>query len=328
MAMREAMLREARLELEEAAGVGHPGRFTDQQLGNFTLGNILGRGGMGEIYEANHIATGQEAAVKLIRRPDSGNVDNVLTRFVREAEIAATLKSPHVVRVLEIGGADAVLPFIAMERLSGTDLSDMLRDRPKLRKTDLLAMCSHVAEGLHAADELKIVHRDIKPRNIFRCDDGTWKLLDFGVARLAGGTGTLTGTSLVGTPGYMAPEQLNPNMELDHRTDVHALSAVVYRALTGRPAFGAKDIGQVLHKVAAALPVAPSAVVRVPEAVDAVLRVGLAKNPAERFSDARHFARAFRDAMHGKLSDGLGAQAKRLNRELSWSPTVRQQRGT
>src|SRR6185369_14795687 len=153
---------------------------------------------------------------------------------------AAALESPHIVALLEMGGMEAPLPFLAMERLDGEDLGRMLRRSPKLEAPMVVEMVQQVAEGLMAAKERGIVHRDIKPSNLFLCTAGEgriWKILDFGIARLSGESGTLTGNALIGTLGFIAPEQLDGRNPITHRTDLHALAAVAYRALTGQPAF-------------------------------------------------------------------------------------------
>ena len=316
---REALLREARLDLERAAGIGQAGRFTDQHLGSYVLGPILGRGGMGEIYEAEHVETGAPAAVKLLRRR-ADDTDNLLQRFIREADLVAGVDSPHVVRVLEVGGLDAVLPYIAMERLVGTDLAQLLRREHRLPLPEVLAMTHQVAAGLHAAHEQGIVHRDIKPQNLFHCTDGTWKVLDFGVARLAGDSHTLTGTNLIGTPSYMAPEQLSESGSVTAQTDVHALSVVFYRTITGRPAFAGKDVTAVLDRVVRTLPVAPSSLESVPVELDDVLRIGLAKHPEGRFETVLELAQALAEAGRGKSSREIRQRASRLNEQITWRP--------
>jgi serine/threonine-protein kinase len=320
VALREAMLREARLALQEAGGVGQTGRFTDQQFGHFTIGAILGRGGMGEIYEAEDVRTGSPAAIKLLRPPKADD-DKVWERFAREAEIVASLSSPHVVRVLEVG-EEGSLPFIAMERLWGKDLAQLLREQPTLDPRLVAQMVVHCAEGLAAAHARAIVHRDVKPHNLFLCDDGVWKVLDFGVARLFDGSQTMT-KNLVGTPGYMAPEQLGAEGAADHRTDIHALAVVTYRALTGHPAFSGSSLASVLLGVACELPIRPTSLVRVYPAVSDVLRVALAKDPDDRFDDVRVFASCVaRAILHGTIDPEVQRRAAELDAYLTWSSEV------
>jgi serine/threonine protein kinase len=193
IAAREALLREARADLERALKAGDLGRFTDSVVGPFRLGRVLGRGGMGEVYAAEHVDTHAPAAVKPLHTHVLGESD-LLRRFLREAKIISSIDSPHVVRVLECGGLDATMPYIAMELLSGEDLAEVLHDDERLPFADVLVLVREVGGGLDAARRSGIVHRDLKPRNVFHATLGggarTWKILDFGVSKLVGTEGT------------------------------------------------------------------------------------------------------------------------------------------
>jgi serine/threonine-protein kinase len=295
VAQREALLNEARQELERAAWVGGPGRFTEQNLGSFKLGLIIGRGAMGEVYEGFHNDTGEGAAIKLLHRnvlSDAGQV----VRFAREAEAVSRLDSPHVVKVLEVGDATSPIPYIAMERMVGDDLASELRSRRKLPFDEVVDLIQQVARGIDAAADAGIVHRDLKPQNLFyhRSPDGAgcWKILDFGVSKLADGTGTLTRGRVVGTPTYMAPEQAR-GKDVDSRADVYALGAIAYRSLTGHPCFTGREVPQILYDVVHKMPTQPTRLApELPAAVDAVLAVALAKRPGDRYARATDLARA------------------------------------
>lgn len=320
VAQREALLHEARQELRRAAGIGDPGRFTDQILGSFRLGPILGRGSMGEIYDATNIETGEPAAVKLLHRHVLNDPHQV-ARFEREARIAASMDVQHVVRVLDVGGGDAELPYIAMERLRGEDLAARLRAHRRMRPARVVAMVRQVAEGLRAARAAGIVHRDLKPHNLFLAVQPAgrriWKILDFGVSKAADEGGTLTQDHVIGTPMYMAPEQARAQ-PVDHRADVYALAVIAYRALTGQPPFTGDDVPTVLHRVLRAMPPAPSSLVDVPREVDAVLSIGMAKDRDERFQDAAELAEALATAVKGRLHGALRARAAAIEEEWPW----------
>jgi hypothetical protein len=301
VSQRDAMLAEARAELDRALKIGGPGRFTEQQVGSFKLGVLIGRGGMGEVYEARAVNDQREAAVKLLHAGTLADPTHV-QRFLREAETAARLDCPNVVRVLEVGTTAAQIPFLAMERLRGTDLAHQLRRHRKIQLPQALVLVDQVATGLEAARAAGIVHRDLKPHNVFLAEtDGErrWKILDFGVSK-SGGTGTLTKGHVVGTPAYMAPEQARGE-DVDHRADVYSLAAILYRSITGHPAFSGKDVPSTLYDVVYRVPTQPSILASVSTDVDRVLAIGLAKNPRDRFETAVELARWFAVAVDTRL---------------------------
>jgi serine/threonine-protein kinase len=275
------------------------GRWTGQAMGSFKLGLVLGRGAMGEVYEGIG-ANGRPAAVKLLNQRATGS-SALVERFHREMTVAARLDSPHIVRVYEISPPDAPVPYIAMERLHGTDLAARLRTESRMPSDELVVMLDQVARALEVARLANIVHRDLKPHNLFLHEGGTWKVLDFGVSKLLGsGEGTLTGEGIVGTPQYMAPEQAAGG-EVTHAADVYALGAIAYRCLTGRVPFKGKDLAELVYQLVHAAPVRPGLLGRVSTAIEDVLAVAMAKDPKKRFPSAIAFAQAFIAARRGRL---------------------------
>jgi serine/threonine-protein kinase len=317
---REALLLEARADLERARDAGRLGRFTGHNVGSFVAGEVIGRGATGEVYEARSSTGGEPAALKVLH-PYLFTAGSELERFLREADVASRLDSPHVVRVLESGRTEDGSPYFAMELLRGADLATLLRDQRRLGIAEVLTVATHVGDALRAAQEAGIVHRDIKPQNLFQSDDAvrgrTWKVLDFGVSKIGEEAGTLTRGAAVGTPGYMAPEQAR-GQAVDHRADVFALGAVVYRALTGRPAFSAADSVATLYQVAYVQPPRPSALVPLHADVDLVLALALAKNARQRFHSAATFAAALRDATRGDLDEPFRDAALTLLAVQPW----------
>jgi serine/threonine-protein kinase len=314
VAQREALLAEARAELDRALKVGGPGRFTDQTIGSFKLGLLIGRGGMGEVYEAR-APNGTEAAVKLLHAGTLADRTSV-ARFVREAQTASKLDTPFVVRVLEVGTTQGHVPYLAMERLRGYDLAHQLRRQRRLKLDDAQIVADHVAQGLEAARVAGIVHRDLKPHNVFFAHDGKWKILDFGVSK-EGGSGTLTKGHVIGTPAYMAPEQARGE-NVDHRADVYSLAAILYRAVTGHPAFTGKDVPTTLYDVVYRVPTQPSLLSTVPADVDRVLALGLAKNAFERFASAVELAGWFALAVRNELTPEMRRRADDLTVRHPW----------
>jgi uncharacterized membrane protein (DUF441 family) len=272
------------------------GRWTGQYMGEFKLGLVLGRGSMGEVYEATD-DRGQLAAVKLLNARANASV-GIVERFHREMEIAARLESPYIVRVFAVSGPDAPVPYIAMERLHGSDLATRLRSENRLPSDELVVMIEQVARGLEVARLAGVVHRDLKPHNVFQ-HDGTWKILDFGVSKVHDSEGTLTGEGIVGTPQYMAPEQAQGG-NVTHLADVYALGAIAYRCLTGRSPFKGKDIAELVYQVVHMPPTRPSALGRVSGSIEDVLAIAMAKDPRRRFPSALSFAQALIAARRGK----------------------------
>jgi serine/threonine-protein kinase len=320
VAQREALLEEARLEIDGAMQREDLGRYSELTIGSFRLGRVLGRGASGEVYEAFHATTNEPAAVKLLQPAALAN-PQLVKRFLREIELAATLSSPHVVRVLEVADAQAPIKYIAMERLRGMSLSAVLREPAGLTADEVIELVEHVAQGIAAAHAANIVHRDLKPSNIVRHQETErrhiWKIVDFGISKLITSEGTLTGGRLVGTPGYMAPEQATGG-SIDHRADTYALAAVAYRVLTGRPPFGGADVASTVYRLVHTMPLRPSRAAPVPTAVDDVLAVGLSKRSEDRFDDPIAFAAALRTALGGTVDAVLAARARDVLAPLPW----------
>ncbi|MBL9019003.1 MAG: serine/threonine protein kinase [Myxococcales bacterium] len=313
---RDALMEELRAELERALRVGGPGRYTGQRVGAFELGNVLGRGAMGEVYEATHAETGEPAALKLLRRELLADRTQV-ARFLREARVAGALDSPHVVRVLDASPPDAAPPWLAMERLHGHTLGETLRTEARLSGETVLGILRDVGRGLDAAAAAGIVHRDLKPQNVFRSADGAWRLLDFGVATFTDDTGTLTHGEVVGTPHYMAPEQAQ-GKRVDIRADLFALAAIAYRCLVGRHPFTATDTPSLLYAVVHRMPPRPGEIADLPADLDAWFALALAKDPAARFPSGAALAGAFEAALAGLLSAETRKRAASLLAKHPW----------
>jgi eukaryotic-like serine/threonine-protein kinase len=320
LAQRDALLHEARHDLVQAMRVGGVGRFSGEIIGSFRLGGVIGRGAMGEVYDALRLDTKEEAAVKLVH-PQLLAERDVVDRFLREAKVTSSLSSINVVRVIEASAADAPIPYLAMERLHGEDLATYLRGKKRMGARKLLTMLRQIGVGLDAAHAAGIVHRDLKPRNIFcsrtRGESDVWKILDFGVSKLDSGEGTLTRGQLVGTPAYMAPEQARAE-PVGHRADIFALGVIAYRALTGSPPFSGDTNVEILFRVSHAMPLRPSDLAKLPEEIDLVLAVALAKDPQDRFETAAQLVHAFDAASRGRIDEHTAARARRLLEGLPW----------
>jgi serine/threonine-protein kinase len=309
-AQRDVQLAELRSDLDRALKIGGPGRFSGVNAGDWELGNVIGRGAMGEVYEALHAKSGDVAAVKLLRREllaDSRHIE----RFLREVRVAGAIDSPHVVRVLGASTPGDPMPYLAMEKLDGQTLSKLLRDGRSLADASLHSLVEQIGSVLEQVRAAGIVHRDIKPQNLFLTYDNVWKVLDFGVALLAETSGTLTRGAAIGTPAYMAPEQARGET-VDHRADLYAFGAVLYRAITGRAPFAARDTPSLLFAVNHDMPLRPSAVGAVSAPVEQFLAIALAKPRELRFQSASELVSAFAAARAGALPDELARRAATL----------------
>jgi hypothetical protein len=309
LAAKEEQLRDARDDLERANAEKKPGRLTGATLDGYRLGEVLGRGGMGEVYEAANEG-GDRVAIKVLYGHLAGH-PTVLERFQREADAARKLPSDFVAAVHKVGTTSDGAPYLIMDFLRGEDLAAMLRRRERLPPAELFPIIEALAAALDAAHEQGIVHRDVKPQNVFLVEGGGVRLLDFGVAHLDEGIGLTQTSALLGTPGYLAPEQITgASRDIGPHTDVFALGAIVYRALTGQAAFAAKNASAAAFEAVHHSPAPPSRLAPDVNAdMDAVVALALAKKPAERYSRASTFARDLRAAFEGTLPPSVRLRA-------------------
>jgi serine/threonine protein kinase len=264
--------------------------------GRFRLNHPIGRGGMGSVWHATHLGLDIPCAVKFIEG-EYASVAEAQARFEREAKAAATLRSPHVVQILDHGVCEGT-PYIAMELLEGEDLGKRLLKVGKLSPREVHGIVTQVCRALSKAHGLGIVHRDLKPDNIFlvRDDDREIaKVLDFGIAKRdqnsLQGSNTKTG-AMLGTPYYMSPEQAQGTKSVDFRSDLWSLGVIVYQCATGLLPFESEALGDLLMKIIVnPLPV-PSQRAEVPPGFDAWWARASARDPARRFQSAKDFADA------------------------------------
>ena len=209
--------------------------------GKYVIERVLGRGGMGAVYLVSHATTGKRMAMKCML-PQLVHDAELVSRFMREARVMGRVQHRHVVDVFDVG-RDGDLLYIVMELLEGKPLSELLRD-DSLTLEEALTILLRAMEGIAAAHDHGVVHRDLKPDNIFVCEGASGRLddprvLDFGISKLeepTGGRLTRTGIAL-GTPYYMAIEQLNGQRDVDHRVDVYAMGVILYEAIAGSPPY-------------------------------------------------------------------------------------------
>jgi eukaryotic-like serine/threonine-protein kinase len=271
----------------------------------YQLGGVIGRGGMGEVMVATDRQIGREVAIKRIR--DGLQTDDRHRRFLREAQIQGGLEHPAIVPVHELSTDDAGRPYFVMKKLAGDTLADVLTRTPPPPRQRLLRAFTDVCLAIELAHTRGVIHRDLKPANIMLGDFGEVYVLDWGVARVrddgrdparpaidsaSDAPADLTATgALLGTPGYMAPEQIRGDAALDHRADLYALGAILFEILTGAPLHPPGTLA--LHTTLAGIETRPSA--RAPELaigpeLDAIVARACAMDPDDRFASARELA--------------------------------------
>jgi serine/threonine-protein kinase len=255
-------------------------------LGKYRVDAILGHGGMGIVAECMHLALNERRAVKMLRRDVLMDHDAV-QRFIREAQAAVKLKSEYVAKVHDVGAFENGVPYMEMEFLEGYDLGELLKQRKTLPVPWACELMLQTCEALAEAHSLAIVHRDVKPTNLFvtwRPDGSALiKVLDFGISKSPMGSDmNLTQTqSLLGTPAYMSPEQMRSARLVDTRTDIWSLGTVMYEVLEGRKPFEAESFSEMCVKVAVD---PPAPMVNTPPALQQVILRCLAKAPEQRYA--------------------------------------------
>ncbi|HEY1960209.1 MAG TPA: serine/threonine-protein kinase [Polyangiaceae bacterium] len=272
----------------------------DRIAGKYDLVRLIGRGGMGSVWEARHATLGTRVAIKFIEA-DLARNGELRRRFEIEARAAASLESRYVLRVHDHGITDDDRPFIVMEHLVGESLAARASRGP-MALADVASVVQQVARGLAQAHERGIVHRDLKLENIFLShtdDEEVAKVVDFGIAKVSPrhyleaseATTTRSGT-LLGTPFYMSPEQAR-GLTIDHRSDLWSLGVIVFRCVLGRFPFEGSSIGDLLVKICVERSILPSEIdPSLPPAFDAWMQCALARDPALRFASARTMADA------------------------------------
>jgi WD40 repeat protein len=284
------------------AGLGSP-QEPDEigRLGAFRVIKLLGSGGMGSVFEAIDSQLGRHVALKVLR-PRLAGSEIARQRFLREARAAAALEHDHLVAIYQVGEDNGV-PYLAMPLLHGESLHNRLQGGARLAVGEAIRIAREIAEGLAAAHAHGLVHRDVKPANIWLEEaTGRVKILDFGLARSADEGARLTqdGT-ILGTPAYMAPEQASGERQVDHHSDLFSLGCVLYRMLTGKTPFATSSHAATLLAITHQNPTpARTLNPEVPLGLDELVLRLLAKNPAARPESARAVVDALRALEHSK----------------------------
>jgi serine/threonine-protein kinase len=275
--------------------------------GKYQLVRMIGRGGMGSVWEARHVSLGTSSAIKFIEA-EYADSHEARSRFDKEAKAAATIQSKHAIQIYDHGVTEDGKPYIVMELLQGEPLDKRIERLGRLSLVDTAKILQQVCRGLARAHERGIIHRDLKPENIFIVrnsddDEEVAKVLDFGIAKMSN-SGTSSGITsstktgaVLGTPFYMSPEQARGLRNVDHRTDVWSLGVIAYKCLTGVLPFDGESVGDLLVKICTApIPVPSQVAPGITSNFDAWFFRAMERDPERRFgnvtelSDALAFA--------------------------------------
>jgi len=291
-----------RLAADVLGGEAAPALAAGSRVGRYEILELLDAGGMGEVYRARDTGLGRDVAVKVMR-PWMTRDTARLRLFEKEARAAGAISDPNILAVFDVGAASG-MPYVVCELLEGETLGARLRRAP-LGVRESVEYGIQIAHGLCAAHEKGIVHRDLKPDNVFLTRQGRLKLLDFGLAKLLqdpreeaapAGASSSSGSGLMGTPGYIAPERLE-GQPTDRRVDIFALGAILYRMLAGRPAFGGESTVGELRATLTDEPAPFGADGRVPARLQRVVWRCLQKRPEDRFQSAQEVRSALQDSL-------------------------------
>jgi eukaryotic-like serine/threonine-protein kinase len=266
------------------------------EFGVYRVGPCIGEGGMARVYQAEHAGLQRQVALKVLIDGVVGSGDDSHERFLREARIAAAIKHPNVVNLFDVGVHEGT-PFLVMELLSGTDLESLLAGKGPLDEGFVIDIMIPIVAGLAAVHDAGVVHRDLKPGNIFlssgRYEEVEPKLLDFGISKAAGAEKlkhTANGL-LMGTPFYMSPEGLRGE-EMTPQSDQYSLGVVMYECVTGVNPFSASNFAEIFQLIGSASYVAPSVTrPQLSKRVERIILRAMSLDPAERFADLRELGR-------------------------------------
>lgn len=288
-----------------------------ESFAKYKVEKVLGEGAMGIVYAAYDPAIGRRVAIKTIHAHllQGTEGEELRGRFQREIRAVGKLSHPNIVAIYDTDEAQdasgAVVPYFVMEFVDGKDLQEHLADGVRFPLAKTIDIACQVLDAFEYTHKLGIIHRDVKPANIFLTGDGRIKIADFGIARVDNSSLTQTG-AVIGTPNYMSPEQCS-GQAMDSRSDLFSIAVVVYELLTGEKPFSANSAHATMMKLVQSHPEPPSVFnPALPRALDGVIARALAKSPDERFQSAAEFARALKS-----FGQGGADQVETGNRAMS-----------
>jgi serine/threonine-protein kinase len=269
-----------------ASTVLDPGQVLAQR---YRVQRLLGKGGMGAVYLADDEVLGELVALKVISSAFASDEAAMIARFRREAAAARKVSAPTVIRIHDLGEARPGLLYLSMEYFAGRTLAEVIAQRGMVPMKDVQDILGQIANGLECAHQAGVIHRDLKPSNVLVGERGAVKIIDFGLATTVAGDGLTATGAILGTPLYMAPEQVR-GKPVDARTDIYSLGALAYHLVCGRPPFAGDNAIAIGFAHLSEAPTAPIILRKdCPEKLSAAIVAALAKDPSERPASAKAF---------------------------------------
>jgi len=305
-----------------------------ERVNNYQIISLLGEGGMGAVYLAEHPFMGRKAAIKVLRREFAEDA-NLVERFMNEARAANAIRHPNIIDIIDVGRLPSGIPYLMMEYLEGQALAARIQAERTLGIPDALNVGIQTASALKAAHAKGIVHRDLKPDNLFLVPDDAGslsrvKVLDFGIAKLraelSGGSGKTQAGAIMGTPPYMSPEQCRGvSDEIDHRSDIYSLGIILYEMLSGAPPFMGAGWGDVvlMHITQPPSPLRAKNAAVSPQ-LEAIVMKALHKRPDDRWASMAELETALRNVQAAPVAtlSGTGASAGMPRAEAQSAPAT------
>lgn len=268
-----------------------------ERLGPYRISRLLGRGGMGAVYEGVHEETGQHTAIKILSFAFADD-RAFRSRFESEIEMLKQLRHPHIVQLIGYGEQDGVM-FYSMELVPGSNLHELLARGTRFSWQEVAEIAVQVCSALKHAHDHGVIHRDLKPANLLRTPEGLIKLTDFGIARFFGSTQLTSAGGIIGTADYMSPEQAE-GQPVTPRSDLYSLGAVLYSLLTGKPPFPGRSVTEILQRMQQAPPVPVRRLdPQIPEELEAIIQQLLSRDPGHRIPTPLAVSNRLRAMLHG-----------------------------
>ncbi len=267
----------------------------DECIGNYELLDKIGQGGIGSVFRAINNETDKLVALKILK-PEVTKDEKYVARFVKEAQACARLNHPNIIKTLDFG-VQKDTPYLVLEYVASPSLAELIHEKKRLSPLDVLTVMEQIADALACSHDNGFIHRDIKPSNILVSKQFEVKVIDMGLVKIMDESGFTVSGQTVGTPRYMSPEQIVDAKSVDHRTDIYALGATAYHALSGKAPYyevSGKKITDLLRQIYQSSPKPLGELIKTPRIMEKLINKAMARNPDERYRSAASFLKTIR----------------------------------